>query len=262
MVNISIIIFRQSKLSYYRPVFKSILYPYIQIAGIILYGFLIFEMGKMPVLFTCGFFAFAVLWYFFYARKRSRGLSVFSYLLKKLEAKEIAGKNIEKELMEIIKEREEIVEDRFDREIKKAEILDLEGPMGIEEFFRIVARKISEQTGVEEKKILQLLMEREQVSSTVIKTGLAIPHIILPGEKTFAIIPVRCRNGILYPGEEDPVYISFVLAGSVDERKFHLKALMAIAQIMQTRDFVNKWMEAKNIEDLRSLLLFSRRDRG
>ncbi|HDI82159.1 MAG TPA: hypothetical protein ENF18_00025, partial [candidate division WOR-3 bacterium] len=63
-------------------------------------------------------------------------------------------------------------------------------------------------------------------------------------------------------GEEDPVYISFVLAGSVDERKFHLKSLMAIAQIMQTRNFEKKWMEAKNIEDLRSLLLFSRRDRG
>jgi len=262
MVNISIIIFRQSKLSYYKPVFKSVLYPYIQIAGIIVYGFLIFEMGKIPVLFTCGFFVFAVVWYFVYARNRARGLSVFSYLLKKLEAKEIAGKDIEKELMEIIKEREEIVEDRFDREIKKAEILDLEGPMGIEEFFRIVSRKISERTGIDEKKVLQLLMEREKVSSTVIKTGLAIPHIILPGEKSFAIIPVRCRNGILYPGEEDPVYIAFVLAGSVDERKMHLKSLMAIAQIMQTGDFVKKWIEAETVEELRSLLLFSRRDRG
>ena len=54
---------------------------------------------------------------------------------------------------------------------------------------------------------------------------------------------------------------SIVLVGSLDERNYHLRALMAIAQIAQETDFEKKWLEARNIEELRDVILLSSRKR-
>jgi len=261
MVNIALMIMRHSKITYYKPVFKAPFYPYIQIISVLLYLFLIVEMGTISILLTGGFFLLGLVWYFIFAKRRARSASVFAYIVKKAGAKEIAGKGLEKELMEILREREEIIEDRFDKEIMNAEILDLEGPMDFKEFFKIASQKISKKTEIAEEKIYNEFINREKISSTVIKSGLAIPHIIIPGEKTFFIMPVRCRWGILFENEQEAVNIAFVLAGTIDDRKFHLKTLMAIAQIIQEESFESKWLSAKSKEELRSILLLSRRAR-
>ena len=51
----------------------------------------------------------------------------------------------------------------------------------------------------------------------------------------------------------------FVLAGTRDERNFHLRALAAIAQIVQDPHFEERWMRAKGIESLRDVILLGRR---
>ena len=56
----------------------------------------------------------------------------------------------------------------------------------------------------------------------------------------------------------------FVLAGSKDERNYHLRALMAIAQIAQEGSFEKRWLAARDTEAIRNLILLStrRRDTG
>ena len=97
---------------------------------------------------------------------------------------------------------------------------------------------------------------------TVIKEGLAIPHIIIDGKNIFDILVVRCKNGINFKLENKIVNTVFVLAGSQDERNFHLKALMSIAQIVSEENFENKWKAAKNINELKNIILLSNRKRG
>lgn len=103
--------------------------------------------------------------------------------------------------------------------------------------------------------------EREAQSSTVLKPGLAIPHIVIPGEKCFQIIPVRSKEGIVFPHSPDPVHTMFVLVGTLDERSYHLRALMAIANLVQENDFEKRWMSARNTEELRDVILLSNRKR-
>lgn len=59
---------------------------------------------------------------------------------------------------------------------------------------------------------------------------------------------VRVRKGIVFSAQEDPVHIIFVLVliGSIDERNFHLRALMAIVQIVRDSDFYTNWMRMKD----------------
>ncbi|MCP5461939.1 MAG: PTS sugar transporter subunit IIA [bacterium] len=109
--------------------------------------------------------------------------------------------------------------------------------------------------------IFNLLEDRERESSTVISQHLAIPHIIVDGEKVFDVILIRCSDGISFPNEPEPVKAVFVLAGTRDERNFHLRALAAIAQIVQNPRFEKKWLAAKSIEDLRDIILLGKRKR-
>jgi mannitol/fructose-specific phosphotransferase system IIA component (Ntr-type) len=53
----------------------------------------------------------------------------------------------------------------------------------------------------------------------------------------------------------------FVLAGSRDERNYHLRALMAIAQIAQEKDFEGRWLAARDSAAIRNLILLSTRKR-
>jgi mannitol/fructose-specific phosphotransferase system IIA component (Ntr-type) len=53
----------------------------------------------------------------------------------------------------------------------------------------------------------------------------------------------------------------FVIAGTKDERTFHLQTLAAIAQIVQNPNFEKKWLAAKNEEALRDVILLGERKR-
>ncbi len=112
-----------------------------------------------------------------------------------------------------------------------------------------------------EDKILELLLAREKESSTVIQPGLAIPHIVVEGENVFAVLMVRSKKGIVFSELRQPVNTVFMLIGSRDQRNFHLRALMAIAHIVEEPDFEQRWMAAENLEQLRDVVLLSGRTR-
>ncbi len=260
-VNLAVIIMRESKIQSYRPTFRAPLYPWLQIAGIGIPAFIIFEMGKVPLLITGMFIVFALIWYLLYARFRVERQSALMHVLERVTAKELQGATLHSELKEIIIERDNIVEDRFDRIIKECEILDLEQAAIADNVFRQAATILARRLQVDEEALYRLFLEREAQSSTVIARDLAIPHIIVDGEGKFDIILIRCQPGITFPHGKEPVHSVFVLAGTRDQRNFHLRALAAIAQIAQDKDFDKSWLKARNIEELRDIILLAERKR-
>lgn len=265
LVNLSLIVMRESKIQSYRPKFHAPLYPWTQVLGIIGYGFLIFKMGKTPLLITGIFIVCGLTWYLVYARTKINRQAALVHIIERITAKELVRPTLPDELREIIIERDSIVEDRFDRVIKKCEILDYEQPRKTEctaqDMFKIVSNTLSARLNVDEKIIFNLFVEREKESSTVITPGLAIPHIIVEGTDKFDILIVRCRKGIVFPGAPQPVRTMFILAGSQDERNFHLRALAAIAQIVQSKNFDKDWLSARDAEQLRNIILLAERKR-
>ncbi|MGC9364834.1 MAG: amino acid permease [Fidelibacterota bacterium] len=261
MVNISVIVMRESKIQNYRPKFKMPLYPYMPIAALLTYGFLLIEMGGIPILISLLFLIFGTLIYFGYSKKRIRRTSALMYIVERVTAKELKTKTLERELRDIIIERDRIIEDRFDKLIRNCEILDIEGTQTIEEAFRDISEILARRCRIESEIIYKKFLERERQSGTVIKPGLAIPHIIVPGEKRFDVLLVRAKEGLIFPGIKEPVHAMFVLVGSIDERNYHLRALMAIANIAQDPNFDKRWMAARNKEELRDTILLSNRKR-
>ena len=260
-VNVSVIIMRESRIVSYKPKFRSPLYPYAQIAGIAFYIALILQMGRIPLLITVGFGLGTVSWYFLYSKRRNRRESDLISVVEKATSREIRSDSLTRELKEILIERDEIVEDRFDHIIKNAEIIDVQESIDFRKLFDIISGVFAQRFDMPASKIHELLLKREQESTTVIHEGLAIPHIIVEGMNRFDIAVIRSKAGITFPEKSSPVHVVFALAGSRDERNFHLLALMAIAQIVQNTDFLSLWLKARNAEELRNLILLAERVR-
>jgi len=259
--NLAVIVMRESKLQNYQPSFRAPLYPYLQLFAIISYGFLIFEMGKETLIITVLFITTALLWYFIYVRRSISRDSALMYLVERITDRQIVTDTLKDELREIVKEREQIIEDEFDRLVKNAVIIDIPNRITFKEFIKIAAGKINERLSVNTETLMKLFIEREKQSCTALRPGLAIPHIVIKGTEKFEILLVRAKDGIVFPDAKEPVHIVFILVGTKDMRNLHLRALMAIAQLTQQNDFDKQWFNAKTTDDLRDILLLGKRKR-
>ncbi|MCK4550090.1 MAG: PTS sugar transporter subunit IIA, partial [Candidatus Krumholzibacteria bacterium] len=258
---VSLIILRESKLQNYQPVFKSPLYPWLQIAGIVGSVFLLVGMGRTALTTAAAAILFGFLVYWVYGRIRSGREFALLHIIERITAKELTTRSLESELKEIIRERDDIVKDRFDHLIEKAIVMDVAGPLKAAEFFVMVADEMADRLGIEKAIMMKLLHDREKDSSTVLTPCLAIPHIVVAGKGRFEIMLARCRDGVEFSESAPNIRAIFVLAGSPDERNFHLRALAGLAQIVQDAHFEDKWVKAKGREDLRDLILLGKRRR-
>ena len=263
--NFSVIVVRYSSFRNYRPTFKSPMFPWIQIIAVFAYSILIFEMGVLPLSITLGFIIFCYVWFKTYAAKSERNKSALVKLVKMVMNKSLVNTSnyeaLESELLDILKDRDEIVEDRFDGLIKKAKVIDLTDEIELKDFFKTISNELSTEFDIPSEKLFNDFCDREKMSNTNITDYIAIPHIILEGTQQFGIAVVRNKSGIKWTEGGKPVKAVFVLAGSMDQRDFHLKSLMAIAQIVQKQDFLDKWLSFKDAESLRTFLLLSKRSR-
>jgi len=258
---LSIIVLRESRLQNYQPSFRAPLYPWIQIVGIISYGFLLYEIGKHAIPVISILIVIGLFIYWFYGRIRASREYALLYLIERITAKELTTHSLEDELKEIIRERDEILKDRFDDVIENCSVLDVESSINIEELFRLISDLMADKLNVSSDILYRLLIEREKESTTAITPSVAIPHIIVEGKNKFDILIVRCRHGVYFSENAPSVKTIFVLIGSRDERNFHLRSLAAIAQIVQDINFEKRWMNAKNKEALRDIVLLGKRRR-
>lgn len=257
--SISIIIIRESGVQNYKPVFKAPFYPWIQILTIAGFSFILFEMGQHAFVISVIMLITGFLVYWFYARKRVKQDYALLHLLERITAKELVSGTLETELKDIIRDRDDIIIDKFDELVEKAEGIDIQERVALDEFFKIVSGKLAEKISVDPEKIKRLLIERENESSTVLSDHLAVPHIVIEGENKFEMILVRCTQGIEFSPKASKITTVFVLAGSRDLRNFYLRVLSAIAHIVQKPDFEKNWMTAKNVQALKDIVLLTKR---
>ena len=261
LANLSVIMLRESQLQNYRPKFRAPLYPWVQVMGIMGFIFVLFEMGVEAFVISAMLVVSGFCLYWFYGRARVQKESALLHLVQRITARELVTGTLETELKEVIRQRDEIVLDRFDQIVEGCLVVDIHEPMTARELFEVVAGRLSERLGADPQELLAALISREQESSTVISPSLAVPHIVIEGEHTFDILLARSREGFVFPPDKKGVHAVFLLIGSKDERNFHLQVLSAIAQVVQEPGFEKHWLAAKGQQSLRDLVLLGERRR-
>ena len=260
LASFAVIILRESRVLNYRPTFKVPLYPFFQIICIIVFSAMIIALGWDAIRINLIVIIFSSLIFFLYGRKTSREFALM-HLLERVTNRKLTSHGLEKELLEVVHNRDEIIKDEFDHQIEKSDALDLPGVMCTSTLFRAVADNLAEKAGLPADRFYDLLNEREKESSTAINHFVAIPHLIMEGEGKFQIFLVRCKDGVAMTGAEGMVKAVFVIVGTRDCRNHHLKALAAIAQIVQGPHFEERWLAARNGNQLRDILLLGKRKR-
>ncbi len=71
LVNLAVIAFRESKVAWYRPRFRSPLYPWVQLAGIAAAVILLTQMGWVPILGSVCIISGGIAWYQVFGRSRA-----------------------------------------------------------------------------------------------------------------------------------------------------------------------------------------------
>ena len=167
--SLSVIIMRMSRITTYKPKFHAPLSPYLQIAGVGIYSVLIILMGRTPLIITAGFFGVSILWYFLFSRSRKGKDSALIHIVERISSKALRSSKLTDELRDILIERDEIIEDRFDAVILDAEIVDLSGSkIDADGLFDLLSERFSANLGAGRDYIKELLEQREKDSTTVI----------------------------------------------------------------------------------------------
>ncbi len=175
-------------------------------------------------------------------------------MVGRVTSKHIATKELDREVQEMIHEPGDRRKATIDRLIEESMVLDVDGPMPHNLFFRHVAEVMSKAVNVPQETLFHLLMEREKESSTAFRPDLAIPHIIVEGKDVLRMLMARSKQGIHFSELAPSVHAVFVLIGARDRRNDHLYALSAIAEAVQQTRFQERWLHARNETTLRNVL--------
>lgn len=260
LTNLSVIILRESKMINYQPSFKAPFYPWLQLFGIIIFSYFIFDLGldaiEVIILFLIGSF----LVYFIYGKKKGKREYALLYLLKRIVDKNLTGENLlESELKEVLKKRDSMEKGRVSDLIKKSIILDIEGPLELEQFFNIVSEHISKKLKLPKEKILKLLFQRQRESDPIISDFAAILHIVIEENEKLLLIAVRCKEGIRFNKKSAHIKAVFLLNGAMKDKILQLRVLASIRTLIRQRYFKKKWLQAKSKNRLKAIILLSKR---
>ncbi len=256
-----VIIVRESRLQNYRPQFRAPLYPWLQVLGLGGFLLLILAMGLDAYLIGFALILVGFLTYWFYGRARTTREYALLHLLERITSKQLITGTLESELKAIIRERDTIVPDYFDRLVENCAVLDLPEAMPRDVFFERVAGTMADRVGLPPAEFCRLLTAREEESSTALAPEFAIPHLVFDGEGPLQMLLARCLPGIHFSDDAPAVRAVVVLAGSKADRNLHLRSLAAIAQIVRSNDFDHRWADARDEQALRDIFLLGERRR-
>jgi APA family basic amino acid/polyamine antiporter len=258
---LALVLMRESRLPTYQPTWRCPFYPWTQVVGLVVYAFLLVELGTLALAVSVVILGAAVVWYALYAKVHVLRESALIRVAARLAATDFEEHDLEAELARVTRQRDEMLEDRFDHLVQGCAVLDLRAEATRGEVFGAIAERLAQTVALPAEELHGLLERREALSSTVIRPGLAIPHLVLAGASSLQIIVVRSRRDVVFAQGGPPVHCMFVIVTPPSERNLYLKVLVAIAEIAQQPDFDAKWMAARNMESLREVLLAAERRR-
>ena len=265
LTNLSVIILRESRVMNYRPSFRTPLYPVLPLACMAVFALLVVKLGDTALGMTYVFVGLSLLLYFGYGLRVKREFAL-QQLLRRLFAPDEAAAavpDLERELRDVVRSRDGLVEDAFDRAVQDAPAFVEEGPVALEDFFRRAAEEAAPRLGADAAALAARLLEREKLSSTVIAPGVAVPHVMLrEGSGKTLLLLAKCEGGVPFgDGSAEGVRTAVFLFCTPDRRDAHLRGLAMVAQATLGGGFERNWNKARTPQQLRDVFLLAKRSR-
>jgi len=118
-----------------------------------------------------------------------------------------------------------------------------------------LARRAAPIVDLPERRVYEVLVERERLSSTGLGMGIAIPHGKLSELRRLHGLFARLEKPIDFAAVDDrPVDLIFVLLAPEDAGADHLKALARVSRLLRSQAICEKLRGTDNADALYALL--------
>ncbi len=108
-----------------------------------------------------------------------------------------------------------------------------------------VAERLASQLGVPAARLVEALEQREQLGSTAVGDGFAIPHCKYGGVKDIVVALAKLAEPVEFGAPDgEPVHVLFVVLSPPDQPAAHLQVLSQIARLLKDRELRRKLREA------------------
>ncbi len=255
IANVALIFMREGNIEHYKPSFKSPLYPYIQIVGIVSYLFLLFDMGATVWLVMAVFILSGLAWYLIYARGKIKREYALLHVIERITGIKQTNRLLEEELREILLERDEVSDKRFLQQVKSCPVLDMEDKRTALQLAGQIADLLFVQLGMKKKQLYKRIVESEKLPEILIQSGIACMSIPIKGHNKCKVIIARDKQGIVFSDPNDPVFCAFIIVYSPDEWNFQYHTVSWFIEIAEVENFEEAWLGAAGEKELRKIIL-------
>jgi amino acid transporter/mannitol/fructose-specific phosphotransferase system IIA component (Ntr-type) len=262
LINLAVIVMRESEIEAYDPGFKSALYPWMQIAGFLIPVWLIFEMGWLALGFTAAVIGVSTLWYFLYAHHRLVREGAIYHVFARLGRQKFEG--LDRELREILKEKGLREAEPFDELVAHAAVEDLAAPIAFAKLVNRASTRLSGVLGVKPEELEERFLAGTKIGMTPVSRGTALPHLRLPELEKAQLLMARCAPGVEMQGSgvseqaieaAAPIQAVFFLVSPEGNPGSHLRMLARIASRVDDDSFLEEWLTARDEQDLKEALV-------
>ena len=258
---ISVIVMRETKLNSYDPGFRSPLYPWLQIFGVISCLAIIVVMGWIPILFSTGIVVVGVVWYFAYARKRVERYGAIYHIFERLGKKRFGALDVE--LREILKEKGLRAHDPFDDIVAKSRVIDAPANATFKDIALLASEELSALLPATATSLADGFLHGTRVGATPVTGGVALPHLRISNIEQSIMVIARSKEGIAidvgdaFGGhhEEQSIHAIFFLVSPEDDPSQHLRLLAQLAGHVDKDGFMDLWLNASTNQEMKEILL-------
>ncbi len=255
MLNLAVIVMRESHIDSYDPGFYARPYPWVQIIGILTSLILIPALGMLPVIASTVIVSITLLWYILYARKRVSRSSALLHVFERMGRG--ASPHLDQELRQILREKGLRKEDMLENSIIRADILHHYPGESFDGLLAKASVALAARSGLSEQTILRALRASNRLGETPIGNHIALPHARVAGLTTHELAIIHSRDGLRIEGAEELVYALFVLIGPTTDPGRHLRFLAELANRADAIDFTDIWRDVEEGAAIRGFFLRS-----
>lgn len=135
--------------------------------------------------------------------------------------------------------------------VRDAVILDLVGGAKRDILAEMAKALAAAEVGVDETRLVDVLVEREKLQSTGIGEAVAIPHGKLPGIPRLLASFARSRSGVDFESiDGQATHLFFLLVVPEQSGGQHLKALARISRFFRDAAFRKRLLEAETHDEV------------
>ena len=268
LLNVAVIVMRESRIPSYLPGYRSPLYPWVQIVGAVTPVFLIAELGGLAIGLSLAMGVGGVAWYLYYVAPKAeveREGAIY-HLFARLGQRRYEG--LDSELRMILKEKGLSDETPFEHLVTRATLLDLDPDARFEDVACEAAALLAGRTGLPSDRLEEGFLNGSQMGVTPVSRGVVLPHLRLAEADRQELVIVRSRTGLPVPqgaiGEARPDtderVLGRVLPAQPEEPPgLHLRTLAALASRIDEAPFLDEWRAAQTEQDLKEVLIHNDR---